>query len=75
MFGVCFGSVSALRDNLLQALRLLKRNTRRGSASSLDSSSFAQIVNMCDLDDVSRYGAMIDLGLRVGGLRLVEQIV
>jgi hypothetical protein len=48
------GRSAALRDSLLQALRLLKRNARRGSTSSLDSSSFAQIVNMCDLDDVSR---------------------
>lgn len=43
-----------MKDHLAHALRLLRQPNRRASLSSLDSSTFAQIVGMCDLDDVSR---------------------
>lgn len=44
----------AVRDLLVQALKLLRPANRRKSSSSVDSASFAQIVALTDLDDVSR---------------------
>lgn len=47
--------LAALKEHLSNALKSLKGTRRRGTNSSLESSSFAQMVALCDLDDVSRY--------------------
>ncbi len=48
-----------MKEHLSNALKSLKGTRRRGTNSSLESSSFAQMVALCDLDDVSRYEAQM----------------